>query len=552
MRTATAYAALAPVLAALSCAEAPDDAPGEPTWRAGNGGGVENGRVAICHGVGTDRHTIQVPAPAISAHLGHGDALGSCPTACVSAEECADGNACTTDVCQQDGTCAHAAVDCNDGDPCTIESCSPTLGCGSTPADGVICDDGNECTDDDACAQGVCQGAAIAGCCLDDADCEDADGCTVDACVAGVCDNSPLDCTIADACVVGFCDPSSGECSTAAVSCDDGNPCTTDGCASASGCTHAPVDDWTCGTITQISTAYVSESEPPAISGTRVVWTERSPTGTTDVMLHDLADGSTRNLTDTPSDWERLPEIDGQHVVWLADHGPLAYDIMLHDLATDTSTIIAETNADGFVWDPSIRQGVVAWRRRDTNGYDDVEIYNISSGTTGSLPADSVSNLRVTRGTFGPQLVYEARVDGGSRYGLVGFDLALGPMTVPASPEGWYQQMPDAEGYTMVYVERGPNPRLLAQDYRYQALQQLASLSSWQAYPRISGTRVVWADDRTFDWDIHAYDLATGRESVLVDGPGDQRMAAIDGDRVVYVDNGPGTTNGVYVFDFGG
>ncbi len=89
------------------------------------------------------------------------------------------------------------------------------------PCEGVDCDDGNQCTDDD-CNAGDCVHTAHAG------PCEDGDGCTsLDLCAGGVC------------------------VSGAKVTCDDGNPCTIDVCNpyndwDAALCLHASADGAPC------------------------------------------------------------------------------------------------------------------------------------------------------------------------------------------------------------------------------------------------------------------------------------------------------------------
>src|SRR6185369_7781864 len=49
---------------------------------------------------------------------------------------------------------------------------------------GGACDDGDVCTHDDACASGTCAGSPTPGCtaCTTDAQCDDGNGCTADAC----------------------------------------------------------------------------------------------------------------------------------------------------------------------------------------------------------------------------------------------------------------------------------------------------------------------------------------------------------------------------------
>jgi len=202
-----------------------------------------------------------------------------------AAGPCDDGNPCTVgDACTA-GKCKPGAgiPSCGDGNPCTQDLCVPETGqCQHVPVPGP-CDDGNGCTTSDHCQDGLCTPGEQDLCdCLADSDCavfEDGDACngilicdlkawphrctvnpaSVVACLPvfdtacrkskcnpadGMCYATDMPdgtacsdgnlCTVGDAC-------KSGECSQATeVSCDDGNPCTMDGCSPTSGCTFNP------------------------------------------------------------------------------------------------------------------------------------------------------------------------------------------------------------------------------------------------------------------------------------------------------------------------
>jgi hypothetical protein len=148
-----------------------------------------------------------------------------------------DGNPCTNDKCQG-GKCAHpynnggctdndpctvtdycnlgvckgiGLLPCNDGNPCTNDKCASGVGCTSTPAVSLVCNDNNVCTNNDVCNNGVCKGSG-------GKDCDDGNSCTNDNCDSG-----------------GGCThtANTGACAS------DSNPCTDDVCANST-CTHPP------------------------------------------------------------------------------------------------------------------------------------------------------------------------------------------------------------------------------------------------------------------------------------------------------------------------
>ena len=117
---------------------------------------------------------------------------------------------------------------CDDGDVCTLaDQCADGL-CVGTPK---ACDDGNFCTDD------ACEGIEEATCVHENnvEFCDDGDDCTVvDVCADGGCVGGESPCVDDDACTTELC--SDGECSFPSMNCDDNNPCTQDSCNSVNGC----------------------------------------------------------------------------------------------------------------------------------------------------------------------------------------------------------------------------------------------------------------------------------------------------------------------------
>ena len=111
----------------------------------------------------------------------------------------------------------------------------PQTGCFSVAKNTGACDDGDKCTEADACVSGKCIGK--------DKLCNDNNPCTNDACdkVTGNCTAKQFDgpcddgnaCTKSDNCV-------EGKCSGPQVDCDDKNTCSTDICDTVKGCQHLP------------------------------------------------------------------------------------------------------------------------------------------------------------------------------------------------------------------------------------------------------------------------------------------------------------------------
>lgn len=189
-----------------------------------------------------------------------------CGRACPDGDEdCGDGLPCTIDHCGADGTCdipvtrdpcCTSDESCpEDANPCTTRQCDVANGtCGFVNnTDG--CNDDDACTVNDVCAAGACSGEArvcpddppcyvgvcdtdtgcgyepvadppaeCESCLTNPGKCEDYNACTNDICLpAGVCENVDVN-TGTD---TPLCQPI--ECRDES-DCDDGNPCTTDGC----------------------------------------------------------------------------------------------------------------------------------------------------------------------------------------------------------------------------------------------------------------------------------------------------------------------------------
>ena len=158
------------------------------------------------------------------------------------------GSKCTLASCKEGVCAAVGKITCDDKNPCTVDVCDEQAGCvhDTQQVDGKPCDDGDPCTEKSACKTGKCHGGAAKLC-------DDGNACTHDVCDASagcssltaVLDGKPCDdldkCTKGETCKTDSC--AGGQ----PVSCDDGNPCTLDGCDAQKGCKTSaaagPCDD---------------------------------------------------------------------------------------------------------------------------------------------------------------------------------------------------------------------------------------------------------------------------------------------------------------------
>jgi hypothetical protein len=237
-----------------------------------------------------------VGGPALSCNDGNPCTTDSCDPklGCLNANNtlpCDDGNACTTaDTCGGGKCVSGPALVCDDKNLCTTDTCKPATGCVYSP-NTLPCDDLNACTTADTCSAGKCVGGAPLKCddgnfCTDDScdtksgcvftnntkPCDDGSKCTAnDVCTAGKCVGQDVNCDDKNVCTSETCIPAVGcvyinnanacedgsKCTSgdkcadgkcvpgATVNCDDGNACTADSCAPATGCVYKPVVDGT-------------------------------------------------------------------------------------------------------------------------------------------------------------------------------------------------------------------------------------------------------------------------------------------------------------------
>lgn len=172
------------------------------------------------------------------------DELGECIYNPVTGIGCDDGDLCTNNDLCKNGLCySDTPVICEDNNACTDDLCAPLVGCTFEPTVDVGCDDGESCTELDGCVNGVCTGTWKF-------DCNDGNPCTNDICdIETGCsyeENSGASCDGPGLCLIGGVCEGTVCVGGTAKGCDDSNPCTADACADDSGCSHVATDEGPC------------------------------------------------------------------------------------------------------------------------------------------------------------------------------------------------------------------------------------------------------------------------------------------------------------------
>jgi len=112
-----------------------------------------------------------------------GDDGGPAPD-CLTDGDCIAAHPCTDGVCFE-GSCIQVmnTAPCNDGDDCTLDDACSQGVCVGVPMGA--CDDGDPCTVDDGCVDGGCAGVPMA--------CDDGIACSTDVCYLGECKHLVMD-----------------------------------------------------------------------------------------------------------------------------------------------------------------------------------------------------------------------------------------------------------------------------------------------------------------------------------------------------------------------
>jgi beta propeller repeat protein len=305
------------------------------------------------------------------------------------------------------------------------------------------------------------------------------------------------------------------------------------------------------GTITQLSSATTNkQQDSPDISGNNVVWVDNERTSSSSthasIVRYDLSTGITSNLTNDPTSQYFLDAIRGNHVVWLHVNASKPGDIDLYDIPSGTASTIAGSNASISFSQPAVSDRFVVFIR--TTSQSDVDGYDIQTG--GPVPQQITNDAAdQARPRVSGDLVVWEDYNGASSTCSHACARIMGYHILTEGPafaiDGANNNIsPDVEGNRVVWFKKisTGNYELMFEDLSTGIARVLTTVVANNLdAPRISGRRVIWADDSAGTLNVYSYDLPTGVEAPLLpQNGGGHFLAAIDGDSVVYTDNAGG------------
>lgn len=256
---------------------------------------------------------------------------------------------------------------CTPTSDCVEARFEPQSGCVEHPLDdGARCGANDRCVAGGRCRQGACVGQAVS--------CDDKDPCTVDGCSPAVgCLHLPLQCAQpGDRCLVASCEPGLGCRVKPAI---DGARCGANDCRMAHVCIagtceeRAAPDGSECGEATLCRTAGICSGQT-CLPGTTVIpaprWSYAPPAGMNVMQVVVDTHGTTFALV-------------GTQVVYAADAGPPPYSLWLSSFDVDGHQRFSVNLSQGT---PGLENGVALMADPDADRvYLAARTYNYGTAT---------------------------------------------------------------------------------------------------------------------------------------------------------------------------
>ena len=246
-------------------------------------------------------------------------------------------------------------------------------------------------------------------------------------------------------------------------------------------------------TITETRITTSGSASYPGIYNDIIVWVD-DRTGNSDVYMYNI---STKEEIKIPTNGSaNCPCIYGGKIVWEDDSHMLPSwdlsDIHMYDLSTKKETQIS-AHLEELVAEvqPDIYGDKIVWQHL-YDEYSGISMYNLSTKEETFIAADALYPA-----IYGNKIVYFAYRDG------------------------------EGTGSSDIYM------------YDVSTKKETRITTSGSAWdPAIYDNRIVYADDRSGNYNIYMYDLSTKKETQITSSPDDQKSPDIYGNRILWQDVG--------------
>lgn len=251
--------------------------------------------------------------------------------------------------------------------------------------------------------------------------------------------------------------------------------------------------------ITEARITTSGKAVNPDIYGNNIVWQDTG-NGNSTIYALNLSTKKEIHVNDKLSVTD--PAIYGNKVVFARNNA----DICIYDLFTNKKTVIHSGIPDLPVYDPAIYENLVAWEFDQPTSIDaKIRCYDLSTQQTTDLAGHSTA---WSPAIYGKRIVW---TEGNESY-----------------------NSPDIHMYDL----------LTSQDIWGTWISHSGKANISDIY----GDKIVWADNRSGNWDIYMYDLSTMKETQITTNPSDSINPAIYGNNIVWQDNRSGNWD-IYAYD---
>ncbi len=271
------------------------------------------------------------------------------------------------------------------------------------------------------------------------------------------------------------------------------------------------------------------------------------------LTLYDLKTKTSRIISTTKRGYNDapLPSISDNYVVWddAGVGGNANMDIWLYDLSTNSKRALF--NQAYHESRPSVSGSKVAWLDK-RSGNLEVYVYDLSTGVEKRItnsPSDKISPQ-----ISGDRIVWQDFADQTVHL----YDLATNTDRILAKATN-----PSISGNKVAWIDSlWDGTRWLAEVYLYDLSTNIqrrltyTNLTATKSYLDMSGNILVWIDYRNepgggglyVNGDIYSYDLTTNRENRITYDTNHQIKPSVSGSRIVWTDNRSGYKN-IYIYD---